>query len=117
MGLQLKCKENGWNLPSRCPDCKAAAERVKSIASTRTEKNWIGQIKRDESGRPIKFHYSKDGRQVGQTKTETNWLGQVKTDGSGRPIRSHFDNAGKKAGQSATKQNWFGQTKKDETGK
>jgi hypothetical protein len=61
------------NLPSRCPDCKAAAERVKSIASTRTEKNWLGQIKRDESGRPIKFHYDKDGRQVGQTKTETNW--------------------------------------------
>ena len=89
-GTQIKCKENGWDLPKRCESCrelfrhkpfKTVRETTWTGATVFRTYNSVGQLigeSKDEKGffgDERRVHRAPTGKKTGTTKEKTDWLG------------------------------------------
>jgi hypothetical protein len=102
VGIQIRCKQNGWELPRKCPDCRELFKhkpfntvREKTILGNNVYRtyNSLGQLiaeSRDEKtfyGNEQRRHTSQAGKTVGVTQEKKSFLGApyretTRTDGS-----------------------------------
>ncbi len=98
MGIQVKCKEKGWDLPKRCEDCRELFKH-KPFRTERT-KNFFGKT--------IFKTYNSIGQLIGESKDETGFFGDER--------RRHKSGTGKTTGITRDKADFFGNEYRETTG-
>jgi hypothetical protein len=97
-GIQIKCRENGWDLPKRCDDCRELF-RHKPFETVR-ETGWLGNT--------VFRTYNSIGQLIGESRDEMGFLGDKR--------RVHYSSTGKMTGVTSEETDLLGSPYRETTG-
>lgn len=90
VGTQIKCKQSGWDLPKKCPDCRELFKH-KPFKTVR-EETFFGNI--------VFRTYNSVGQLISESKDEKTFFGNDR--------RRHTSQTGKTTGFTREKETFFG---------